>query len=137
VISNFLMQALRGEDLTIYGDGSQTRSFCYVSDLIDGIMRLSRSEEHQPVNIGNPVEWTIAECAQEVLAVTGSRSRLRSLALPEDDPMRRRPDITRARTVLGWEPKVELREGLSLCIPYFTRAVGDGARESASASSAD
>jgi dTDP-glucose 4,6-dehydratase len=133
VISNFLMQALRGEDLTIYGDGSQTRSFCYVTDLIDGIIRLARSEEHQPVNIGNPVEWTIAECAQEILAVTGSRSRLRSLPLPEDDPARRRPDITRARTVLGWEPKVQLREGLSLCIPYFTQAV----QESASASSID
>jgi dTDP-glucose 4,6-dehydratase len=133
VISNFLMQALHGDDLTIYGDGSQTRSFCYVTDLIDGIVRLWRSEEHQPVNIGNPVEWTIAECAQEVLAVTGSRSKLRSLPLPVDDPARRRPDITRARTVLGWEPKVELREGLSLCIPYFTRAV----QESASASSVD
>ena len=133
VISNFLMQALRGEDLTIYGDGSQTRSFCYVTDLIDGIIRLARSEEHQPVNIGNPVEWTIAECAQEILEVTGSGSRLRSLPLPEDDPTRRRPDITRARTVLGWEPKVQLREGLSLCIPYFTQAI----QESASASSVD
>jgi dTDP-glucose 4,6-dehydratase len=137
VISNFLMQALRGEDLTIYGDGLQTRSFCYVTDLIDGIVRLSRSEEHQPVNIGNPVEWTIAECAQEILAVTGSRSKLRSLPLPEDDPTRRRPDITRARTVLGWEPKVQLREGLSLCIPYFTLAVQEAIRESASASSVD
>lgn len=133
VISNFLMQALRGGDLTIYGDGSQTRSFCYVTDLIEGIIRLARSEEHLPVNIGNPVEWTIAECAQEILEVTGSRSRLRSLPLPEDDPARRRPDITRARTVLGWEPKVQLREGLSLCIPYFTQAV----QESASASSVD
>ena len=122
VISNFLVQALRGEDLTIYGDGSQTRSFCYVTDLIDGIVRLTRAEEHLPVNIGNPVEWTIADCAQEVLAVTGSRSKVRSLPLPQDDPTRRRPDITRARTVLGWEPKVQLREGLTLCIPYFTRA---------------
>jgi dTDP-glucose 4,6-dehydratase len=122
VISNFLVQALRGEDLTIYGDGSQTRSFCYVTDLIDGIVRLSRSEEHLPVNIGNPVEWTVADCAREVLAVTGSKSKLRSLPLPQDDPTRRRPDITRARAVLGWEPKVQLREGLTLCIPYFTRA---------------
>jgi dTDP-glucose 4,6-dehydratase len=127
VISNFLMQALRGEDLTIYGDGLQTRSFCYVTDLIDGIVRLAASNEHQPVNIGNPVEWTIADCAREVIAVTGSKSKLRSLALPVDDPARRRPDITRARTMLGWEPKVQLREGLSLCIPYFTRAVQENA----------
>jgi dTDP-glucose 4,6-dehydratase len=123
VISNFLMQALRGEDLTIYGDGSQTRSFCYVTDLIDGIVRLAASDEHEPVNIGNPEEWTIAGCAREVLAVTGSKSKVRNLTLPVDDPARRRPDITRARTVLGWEPKVQLREGLNLCIPYFTRAV--------------
>jgi dTDP-glucose 4,6-dehydratase len=130
VISNFLMQALRGEDLTIYGDGSQTRSFCYVSDMIDGIVRLAWSHEHQPVNIGNPEEWTIAECAREVLAVTGSRSKLRFLPLPVDDPARRRPDITRARTLLGWEPKVQLREGLKLCIPYFTQAVQEGASAS-------
>jgi dTDP-glucose 4,6-dehydratase len=123
VISNFLMQALRGEDLTIYGDGSQTRSFCYVTDLIDGIVRLAASGEHEPVNIGNPEEWTIADCAREVVAVTGSKSKVRNLALPVDDPARRRPDITRARTVLGWEPKVQLREGLNLCIPYFTHAV--------------
>ena len=123
VISNFLMQALRGEDLTIYGDGSQTRSFCYVTDLIDGIVRLAASDEHEPVNIGNPEEWSIADCAREVLTVTGSKSRVRNLALPVDDPARRRPDITRARAVLGWEPKVQLREGLNLCIPYFTRAV--------------
>ena len=123
VISNFLMQALRGEDLTIYGDGSQTRSFCYVTDLIDGIVRLAASGEHEPVNIGNPEEWTIADCAREVIAVTGSKSKVRNLALPVDDPARRRPDITRARTMLGWEPKVQLREGLNLCIPYFTRAV--------------
>jgi dTDP-glucose 4,6-dehydratase len=123
VISNFLIQALSGEDLTIYGDGSQTRSFCYVTDLLDGIVRLAWSEEQQPVNIGNPEEWTIAECAREVLAVTGSKSKLRMLPLPEDDPARRRPDITRARRVLGWEPKVQLREGLSRCIPYFTHAV--------------
>jgi dTDP-glucose 4,6-dehydratase len=127
VISNFLAQALRGEDLTIYGDGSQTRSFCYVTDLIDGIVRLAHSEEQQPVNIGNPVEWTIAECAREVLAITGSKSKLRMQPLPEDDPARRRPDITRARRVLGWEPKVQLREGLSLCIPYFARAVQESA----------
>ena len=127
VISNFLIQALSGEDLTIYGDGSQTRSFCYVTDLIDGIVRLASSDEQQPVNIGNPEEWTIAECAREVLAVTGSKSKLRMLPLPEDDPARRQPDITRARRVLGWEPKVQLREGLSRCIPYFTQAVQESA----------
>ena len=127
VISNFVMQALRGEDLTIYGDGSQTRSFCYVSDLIEGIVRLARSAEHEPVNLGNPIEWTIAECAQEVLAVTGSASQVRSLPLPVDDPTRRRPDITRARTMLGWEPTVQLREGLSLSLPYFLEAVKQGA----------
>jgi dTDP-glucose 4,6-dehydratase len=127
VISNFLIQALSGEDLTIYGDGSQTRSFCYVTDLIDGIVRLAASDEQQPVNIGNPEEWTIAECAREVLALTGSKSKLRLLPLPEDDPSRRQPDITRARRVLGWEPKVQLREGLSRCIPYFTQAVQESA----------
>jgi dTDP-glucose 4,6-dehydratase len=133
VISNFLMQALRGEDLTIYGDGSQTRSFCYVTDLIDGIVRLAASDEHEPVNIGNPEEWSIADCAREVLGVTNSKSTVRNLALPVDDPARRRPDITRARTVLGWEPKVQLREGLSLCIPYFTRAVQENANAEQSA----
>lgn len=127
VISNFLMQALRGEDLTIYGDGSQTRSFCYVSDLVEGIVRLGRSAEHEPVNLGNPVEWTIAECAREVLAVTGSPSQVRMLPLPIDDPSRRRPDITRARTMLGWEPVVQLREGLQLSLPYFREAVKQGA----------
>ncbi len=127
VISNFLVQALRGEDLTIYGDGSQTRSFCYVSDLIEGMVRLARSAEHEPVNLGNPIEWTIAECAREVLAVTGSASQVRSLPLPIDDPARRRPDITRARTMLGWEPTVQLRKGLSLSLPYFAEALKQGA----------
>jgi dTDP-glucose 4,6-dehydratase len=99
-----------------------------VTDLIDGIVRLARSDEQGPVNIGNPVEWTVAECAREVLAVTGSQSKLQTLPLPVDDPARRRPDITRARTVLGWEPKVQLREGLNLCIPYFTHAVEESAK---------
>jgi dTDP-glucose 4,6-dehydratase len=99
------MQALRGDPLTIYGDGSQTRSFCYVDDLIEGILRLSRSEEHLPVNIGNPGEFTILECAQAVLEVTGSKSELRFEALPEDDPTRRCPDIAKARALLGWEPQ--------------------------------
>ena len=119
VISNLMMQALRGEPLTIYGDGSQTRSFCYVSDLIDGIVRLGKSAEPMPVNIGNPVEWTILECAQEVLAVTGAKSEIRFKPLPQDDPLRRRPDITRARTLLGWEPRIALREGLERSLEYF------------------
>jgi dTDP-glucose 4,6-dehydratase len=123
VISNFMVQALRGEPLTIYGDGSQTRSFCYVSDLIDGILRLSRSQEHLPVNIGNPDEWTILECAREVLAVTGAATEIVSKPLPEDDPTRRCPDITRAKTLLGWEPKINLREGLENSLEYFKSCV--------------
>lgn len=119
VISNLMMQALRGEDLTIYGDGLQTRSFCYVSDLIEGIIRLAGSNEHLPVNIGNPVEWTIAECAREVLAVTGSSSGIKKLPLPPDDPARRKPDITKAKALLGWEPLVSLHEGLTLSLDYF------------------
>jgi dTDP-glucose 4,6-dehydratase len=119
VISNFMIQALRREPLTIYGDGSQTRSFCFVSDLIDGIVRLSRSSEHLPVNIGNPNEWTILECAKEVLSVTGSKSEIVLKPLPVDDPTRRRPDITKAQTQLGWEPKIQLREGLEKSLEYF------------------
>jgi len=119
VISNMLVQALSGEPLTVYGDGSQTRSFCYVSDLIEGIVRLSKSDEPLPVNIGNPVEWTILECANEILDVTGLDSKIIFKPLPVDDPMRRRPDITKARTLLGWEPKVSLREGLKLSVGYF------------------
>ena len=119
VISNFLMQSLQGAPLTIYGDGSQTRSFCYVDDLIDGILLLSRSEEHLPVNLGNPNEFTILECAQEVLEITGSRSELRFLPLPEDDPTRRCPDISKARTLLGWEPRTSLRVGLEKSLDFF------------------
>jgi dTDP-glucose 4,6-dehydratase len=123
VISNFMRQALRGEPLTVYGDGSQTRSFCYVSDEIEGIMRLSRSDEHLPVNIGNPIEFTILECAKKVLAVTGSQSKIAFAALPQDDPQQRRPDITKARDLLDWEPKVQLQEGLRLSLEYFKQAV--------------
>jgi len=123
VISNFMIQALLGNDITIYGDGSQTRSFCYVSDLIRGIMLLAQSEEHLPVNIGNPNEWTIAECAKAVLRVTRSSSRIVHRPLPEDDPTRRRPDISKARTLLGWEPIVQLEEGLALSGHYFSAAV--------------
>jgi dTDP-glucose 4,6-dehydratase len=123
VISNFMMQALRGEPLTIYGDGSQTRSFCYVSDLIDGILRLSHSQEHLPVNIGNPDEWTILECAREVLAVTGANTEIIFHPLPQDDPTRRRPDITRARQLLDWEPQIKLREGLEKSLAYFQTCI--------------
>jgi dTDP-glucose 4,6-dehydratase len=123
VISNFMMQALRGESLTVYGDGLQTRSFCYVSDLIEGIICLAASDEHAPVNIGNPIEFTMLECAQEVLAVTGSKSAIVHKPLPQDDPARRRPDITKARQLLGWEPKIKLREGLERSLEYFRSCV--------------
>jgi dTDP-glucose 4,6-dehydratase len=119
VISNFMMQALAGKPLTIYGDGLQTRSFCYVSDLVEGIVRLAASGEHTPVNIGNPTEFTMLECAREVLSVTGSRSEIVHKPLPQDDPTRRRPDITKARALLNWEPKVPLREGLAKSLAYF------------------
>src|SRR5204863_3167866 len=119
VVPNFMKQALRGEDLTVYGDGSQTRSFCYVSEEIDGFMRLAKSDEHLPVNIGNPNEFTILECAQRVIAITGSSSHIRYEDLPQDDPKQRRPDITKARTLLGWEPKVQLDEGLRMSLEYF------------------
>jgi dTDP-glucose 4,6-dehydratase len=123
VVSNFMMQALRGQPLTIYGDGNQTRSFCYVDDLIEGILRLSRSGVHVPVNIGNPNEFTILECAQAVLEITGSSSELCFEPLPEDDPIRRRPDITRARKLLGWEPQVQLKEGLARSLDFFQSKV--------------
>jgi dTDP-glucose 4,6-dehydratase len=123
VIPNFMCQALRGENLTVYGDGCQTRSFCYVSDEIDGIVRLSRSTEHDPVNVGNPTEFTILECAKRVIDVTGSSSKIQFEALPQDDPKQRRPDISKARRLLGWEPKVDLENGLKLSLEYFRKAV--------------
>jgi dTDP-glucose 4,6-dehydratase len=123
VISNLMMQALRGAALTVYGDGSQTRSFCYCSDLIDGIVRLAKSSKHGPVNIGNPDEWTILECAREVQALVGSSCEIVFQPLPQDDPLRRRPDITLARELLGWEPKVNLREGLTRSMEYFKKCV--------------
>jgi len=119
VVSNFIVQALRGEALSVYGDGSQTRSFCYVDDLVDGIYRLFHSARSEPTNIGNPDEFTVRELAEKVIAMTGSRSPLDQRPLPEDDPKVRRPDITAARTVLGWEPRVNLDEGLARTIPYF------------------
>ena len=126
VVPNLMKQALRGEDLTIYGDGSQTRSFCYVSDEIDGFVRLSKSDEHLPVNIGNPSEFTILQCAELVLKVTGSSSHIRYEPLPQDDPKQRRPDITKARQLLGWEPKIDLETGLRLSLEYFRIAVAQG-----------
>jgi dTDP-glucose 4,6-dehydratase len=125
VVPNFMRQALSGEDLTVYGDGSQTRSFCYVSDEIDGFLRLSKSDEHMPVNIGNPNEFTILECARLVLKVTGSKSRIRYVPLPQDDPKQRRPDITKARQLLGWEPKIDLEAGLRRSFEYFKKAVAE------------
>jgi dTDP-glucose 4,6-dehydratase len=125
VISNFLSQSLRGEPLTIYGSGQQTRSFCYVSDLIEGIIRLARSKVHLPVNVGNPSEFTILQCAQMVIRVTGSTSPLCFGPLPVDDPTRRQPDISKARKVLNWEPKVSLEEGLRLSVDYFAQRVNE------------
>ncbi len=119
IISNFIMQALRGEDLTVYGEGAQTRSFCYVADEVEGIFRLSQSEEHLPVNIGNPMEWTVLDCAKAVLEVTGSKSKIAYRPLPVDDPMQRKPDISKARRLLGWEPKIDLKTGLGLSLDYF------------------
>jgi len=121
----FLTQALRGEDVTVYGDGTQTRSFCYVSDLIEGIIRLLESNETLPVNIGNPTEMTIEEFAREIVKRTGSRSKVVYRPLPKDDPKQRRPDITKARTLLGWEPKVALGDGLEKTIEWFRPRVAE------------
>jgi len=123
VVPNFMRQALTGRDLTVYGNGNQTRSFCYVSDEIEGFLRLAKSDEHMPVNIGNPNEFTILECAQVVLKITESKSRIRHEPLPQDDPRQRRPDITKARELLGWEPKIDLETGLRLSLDYFKNAV--------------
>jgi dTDP-glucose 4,6-dehydratase len=123
-IPAFMSQALRGEDVTLFGDGSQTRSLCYVSDLVDGIYRLMLSDVPDPVNIGNPRELTIRELAEKVVALAGSRSRIVERPLPVDDPKIRQPDITRARTLLGWEPKVQLEEGLPTTLAYFRGKLG-------------
>ena len=125
VVPNFMKQALRGEPLTVYGNGNQTRSFCYVSDEIDGFIRLSKSDEHLPVNIGNPSEFTIMECAQLVLKITGAKSKIIHEALPQDDPKQRRPDITKARKLLQWEPKINLETGLRQSLEYFKKAVAE------------
>ncbi|MGH7937272.1 MAG: NAD-dependent epimerase/dehydratase family protein, partial [Chthoniobacterales bacterium] len=121
VVPAFIGQALSGAPLTIFGDGSQTRSFCYVSDLIDGIFRLSQSDFHEPVNIGNPREMTIKQFAEEIIRITGAKSSLEYKPLPVDDPKVRQPDITRAREILQWEPKVEFEEGIKNTIDYFEK----------------
>ncbi len=123
VLPGFVGQALRGEDLTIFGDGTQTRSFCFVSDLVDGIYKLLMSNETMPVNIGNPSEITIQQFAEEILRHTKSKSKITYVALPEDDPKIRQPDITRARTILGWEPKVDREEGLKITIDFFKKII--------------
>jgi UDP-glucuronate decarboxylase len=119
VVSNLIVQALAGKDLTIYGEGTQTRSFCYVSDLVEGIARLIDSEESDPMNLGNPGKFTIEQLADVVIELTGSQSRIKHAPLPADDPLQRKPDITRAREVLNWEPTVALRDGLQKTIEYF------------------
>jgi dTDP-glucose 4,6-dehydratase len=119
VVSNFVVQALKGEPLTIYGNGEQTRSFCYVSDLVDGIVRLFKSEENDPTNIGNPNEYTVRQLAERVLQLTGSSSTIEQHPLPTDDPKVRQPDITRARSLLGWDPAVSLEDGLGHTIEHF------------------
>jgi dTDP-glucose 4,6-dehydratase len=123
-IPAFLSQALRGEDVTVFGDGSQTRSLCYVSDLVEGIYRLMMSDYAEPVNIGNPAELTMRQLAETIVSLTGSASRIVERPLPVDDPKRRQPDITRARTLLGWEPTVSLAEGLPRTIDYFRAKLG-------------
>lgn len=124
VLPNFMGQALRGEPLTVYGDGSQTRSFCYVTDLVDGIFRLLFTDYHLPVNLGNPAEVTILEFAEEIRKLVGSGCTIDFKPLPQDDPKVRRPDITKARTLLGWEPKIDRATGLKWTLDYFQRKVG-------------
>ena len=120
----FMSQALRNEDVTVFGDGTQTRSFCYVTDLVDGLLRLMEADTHDPVNIGNPHEVTIEQIARTIIALVGSTSKIVYRPLPVDDPKQRRPDITRAQTLLGWEPKVGLEEGLLKTVDYFKRKLG-------------
>ena len=124
VVSNFIVQALNDEPITIYGDGSQTRSFCYVSDEIEGIYRLFMDGDASPTNIGNPVEYTVSQLAEIIVELTGTRSKVVYHELPEDDPKVRQPDITRAREMLGWEPKVAVREGVAMTIEYFRSLMG-------------
>jgi UDP-glucuronate decarboxylase len=137
VVSNFIVQALRGQELTLYGSGEQTRSFCYVDDMVDGLVRLMAAEGlHEPVNLGNPVEFTIRELAEQVARTVGGEARIVYRPLPQDDPAQRKPDITRARERLGWEPKIQLAEGLERTVAYFRerlrvgRADGQAVRRS-------
>ncbi len=123
VVSNFIVQALRGQDITIYGEGQQTRSFCYVSDLIDGFLKLMRSDQVGPINLGNPGEFTMLEFAEQVLSLTGSKSKIVKRPLPKDDPKQRQPNISKAKQHLGFEPKLPLREGLQPTIEYFRGAL--------------
>jgi UDP-glucuronate decarboxylase len=124
VVSNFIVQSLRGKDMTIYGEGLQTRSFCYVDDLVDGLVKLMAAKDvFDPVNLGNPIEFTMKELAEEIAVICGSEGKITFLPLPEDDPKQRKPDITRAKTLLGWQPKVALRDGLVRTVDYFAKAV--------------
>ena len=120
----FMSQALTGQDLTVFGDGSQTRSFCYVDDLVEGIYRLLLSDYHLPVNIGNPAEITLLQFAEEIISLTGTKQKITFHPLPKDDPKQRKPDITKASTLLGWEPKVDRKEGLKITYEYFKEALG-------------
>jgi UDP-glucuronate decarboxylase len=127
VVSNFIVQALRGEDITVYGEGQQTRSFCYVDDLVEGFVRMMETEDFTgPVNLGNPGEFTILELAEAVIRLTGSSSKIIQQPLPEDDPLQRKPDITLAREKLGWEPTVPLEEGLKRTIQFFEKLLAEG-----------
>jgi dTDP-glucose 4,6-dehydratase len=137
VVSNFIVQALEGEPLTIYGDGSQTRSFCYVDDEIEGIYRLFMNGDANPTNIGNPNEFTVRQLAEIVLELTGARGAIESRELPVDDPKVRKPDITRARAMLGWEPRIDLREGVRRTIEYFRGVLGSGAAEQRNSGAAE
>jgi len=123
VVSNFIVQALKNEDITMYGDGTQTRSFCYVDDLVEGILRLAESDYFLPMNLGNPGEFTMIELAENVIKLTGSQSKIKFLPLPEDDPKKRKPDIGKAKKILNWEPKISLEEGLIKTIEYFRNMI--------------
>ncbi len=124
VVPNFLCQALRGEDLTVYGDGSQTRSFCYVNDLVEGIYRLSQTDYREPVNIGNPSEISVLEFAERIIKITGTKSKIQFKPLPQDDPKTRQPNINRAKNILNWEPQITLEDGLKHTIEYFKKELG-------------
>ena len=129
VVPAFIGQALSGTPLTVFGDGSQTRSFCYVSDLIDGIFRLAMSDFHEPVNIGNPREMTIKQFAEQIIRITGAKSTIEYKPLPEDDPKVRQPDITRAKKIIGWEPRVQFEEGIAKTIEYFRESLQGEAKK--------